>query len=710
MSRVSVIIPAYDHAQFIGAAIDSVLAQTYRNYEIIVVNDGSPDDTEEVLRPYLERGQIRYFWQENQGAAAARNLGIKMAEGELLAFLDDDDQWLPDKLEWQVPCLEESDALMAVGTSLLQGASDMPCGSVRRQTYDVLTLADFFKGNPVGSPGQALIRKSDLVRAGGFDVAIWGADDLDLWMRLSQVGEIRRYRRPCLLYRQHSSNASMDFRRMGVNTLKVISKHIESPYIRNRRRHQIHGYRFLFRYTGRKLLWEAARYWRDGRRDDGINALREVFRVFKAAIIRDPKLAFSFAHAVIKTPWKLHKHQNSDYRRHGVSQLEDAKPHHPIESASFDSPHLPLAPSPRLVECLLEGGEANATPIASIVIPFFNGRKWLPQIKDQVNKQTWNNIEVVLVNDGSTNIKQEELEDFFKDDSRYRIIFKQNSGAGAARNTGLKLSRGKYIFFYDIDDLLAPTIVEEAIQSAELYNADVVIFEYETIKDAGIANKSIKPLHGSNIKSKDKRIFNLADIDYRFDFSPNCWNKCYSRAFLIENQVSFSNTRSSNDFKFSVCSLFAAEKITYLQRKLYGYRTHNADNITSNLSKTSSDCLCALGEIVEFLQFKKLFDNKVIQKWFYDFARSTLYYNLKHVINPSNASCYADIFTNSEWTKPISPALLSKEKNLTVKICLFFMLKILTFGKIRNKFSKKHKNLRTIYLNLKQIIEHNRTL
>jgi len=362
MSRVSVIIPAYDHAQFIGAAIDSVLAQTYRNYEIIVVNDGSPDDTEEVLRPYLERGQIRYFWQENQGAAAARNLGIKMAEGELLAFLDDDDQWLPDKLEWQVPCLEESDALMAVGTSLLQGASDMPCGSVRRQTYDVLTLADFFKGNPVGSPGQALIRKSDLVRAGCFDVAIWGADDLDLWMRLSQVGEIRRYRRPCLLYRQHSSNASMDFRRMGVNTLKVISKHIESPYIRNRRRHQIHGYRFLFRYTGRKLLWEAARYWRDGRRDDGINALREVFRVFKAAIIRDPKLAFSFAHAVIKTPWKLHKHQNSDYRRHRTSTLPCVAPCDDTQYGHFESSFLPLAPSPRLVECLLEGGRLVYLP------------------------------------------------------------------------------------------------------------------------------------------------------------------------------------------------------------------------------------------------------------------------------------------------------------------------------------------------------------
>lgn len=362
MPKVSVIIPAYHHAEFIGAAIDSVLAQTYRDFEIIVVNDGSPDDTEEVLRLYIESGQIRYIRQENQGPAVARNRGVKMAEGELIAFLDDDDQLLPDKLEWQVACLEKSDAVMVVGTSLLQGASNKPSWRSRSQVYDVLTLADFFKGNPVGSPGQTLIRKADLVRAGGFDVAIWGADDLDLWMRLSQVGEIRRYRWPCLLYRQHHSNASMDFRRMGVNTLKVISKHIESPSIRNRRRHQVHAYRFLFRYTGRKLLWEAARCWRDGRREEGMKALKELSRIFKTAIFRDPKLAFSFAHAAIKTPWKLHKHRNSDYRRHMTITLPSKAPCDVTQLGNFESSFLPLAPSPRLVECLREGGRLVYLP------------------------------------------------------------------------------------------------------------------------------------------------------------------------------------------------------------------------------------------------------------------------------------------------------------------------------------------------------------
>src|SRR5262245_33441277 len=92
---VSVIIPAYNIAPFIAEALESVLAQTFTDYEIIVVNDGSPDteELERVLAPYLSR--IRYFKQENQGAGAARNAGLNVATGEYVAFLDGDDVWYP---------------------------------------------------------------------------------------------------------------------------------------------------------------------------------------------------------------------------------------------------------------------------------------------------------------------------------------------------------------------------------------------------------------------------------------------------------------------------------------------------------------------------------------------------------------------------------------------------------------------------------------
>ncbi|NEP81377.1 MAG: glycosyltransferase family 2 protein, partial [Okeania sp. SIO3B3] len=98
--RVSVIIPVYNGDRYISQAIESVLVQTYRSYEIIVIDDGSTDNTRLVLEPYIE--DIRYVYQENQGVSAARNHGIDLARGELIAFLDADDFFLPDKLTGQV--------------------------------------------------------------------------------------------------------------------------------------------------------------------------------------------------------------------------------------------------------------------------------------------------------------------------------------------------------------------------------------------------------------------------------------------------------------------------------------------------------------------------------------------------------------------------------------------------------------------------------
>ncbi len=107
---VSVIIPVYNGERYLGAALESVLAQTYRPVEIIVVDDGSTDDTAQVVRTFARRCAVplHYFCQENQGHAAARNRGIAKAAGDLSAFLDCDDLWLPHKLERQVALLQQS--------------------------------------------------------------------------------------------------------------------------------------------------------------------------------------------------------------------------------------------------------------------------------------------------------------------------------------------------------------------------------------------------------------------------------------------------------------------------------------------------------------------------------------------------------------------------------------------------------------------------
>src|SRR5690242_14802421 len=119
--RVSVIIPAYNAAAFIGETLDSVYAQTFNNFEIIVVNDGSPDTEalEQKLSSYPAK--LRYLKQANQGAAAARNTGPRAAIGEFVAFLDADDTWLPQFLEKQVALLDNAPADVVWADSLIRG-------------------------------------------------------------------------------------------------------------------------------------------------------------------------------------------------------------------------------------------------------------------------------------------------------------------------------------------------------------------------------------------------------------------------------------------------------------------------------------------------------------------------------------------------------------------------------------------------------------
>jgi glycosyltransferase involved in cell wall biosynthesis len=257
VSTVSVIIPAYGHAEYILQTLDSVFAQTFRDYEIIVVNDGSPDNTAAVLGPLIAADKIRYFEQPNQGVATARNFGISQAKGRYIALLDDDDLWPTDKLAWQVAAITDGDAVALGGSAIIVGAQ----GDTEQMPENVkdgeLALERFFEGNPFYSPGQVLFRRDVFERGVRFDPSIWGADDLDFWIGLVQEGRFLRDRRVALYYRRHETNASRARLRMLVNCRKFLGKRWTTLASSQRQRCMAAGYRWLYDYLGRDLLWEA---------------------------------------------------------------------------------------------------------------------------------------------------------------------------------------------------------------------------------------------------------------------------------------------------------------------------------------------------------------------------------------------------------------------------------------------------------------------
>lgn len=205
--KVSVIIPTFNRKAYVQEAIDSVLAQTYLDYEVIVVDDGSTDGTEQALRGrYGDR--IRYRWQENQGESVARNCALEMSSGQYIGLLDSDDLWFPEKLEKQVAVLQRSSdaALVFAQTCLIDSNGrrmDLPPVGHDIQASD-LTLESLCVRNAMGSAAStAMVRRSHFEEAGGYDESIQYGEDWDLWLRLRQLGPFVLIDEPLASMRVH---------------------------------------------------------------------------------------------------------------------------------------------------------------------------------------------------------------------------------------------------------------------------------------------------------------------------------------------------------------------------------------------------------------------------------------------------------------------------------------------------------------------------
>src|SRR5437773_3361686 len=183
---VSVVIPTFNSADYLAQAIQSVLVQTYQDFEIIVVDDASTDHTEEVLRPFAKR--ICYVRQDRGGPSVARNRGILQARGEMIAFLDADDVWRPTKLARQVEFLDYYPEACLVYTDFTRGPQPGSNNESRLQAFKPRDSTQAFQGlleeNFIATP-TVMVRRSALARSGLFDPKLRGSEDLDLWLRLA---------------------------------------------------------------------------------------------------------------------------------------------------------------------------------------------------------------------------------------------------------------------------------------------------------------------------------------------------------------------------------------------------------------------------------------------------------------------------------------------------------------------------------------------
>ena len=458
---VSVIMAAYNGERYIEESIRSVLAQTHAALELIVIDDGSTDGTWEVvnaLRAADER--VVYAFQPNGRQGKARNNGIRRARGALIAFCDQDDLWVPDKLARQLAALAAHPTASASSSATATSSTTTTSPTSARPSRPWPANGTATRCSGSCSPRTAS-RCSRRWCAGTPSCAsacsartplIQNCDDWDLWLRLAADG-CRFLGMPERLvrYRLHSQQASRDPLVMGKAEITVLEQFRDSP--------------LLPADTAARDL--ERRY---SRLVDGLIAagrLDEAARMGDALAARRAVVGPAVARGRLPRP---------------PEQLRRARPRAAAHRLAARRSHRPR----RRLPAAQARSHMSAPPLVSVIVPSYNYGHFLAHTLASVQAQTHRRWECIVVDDGSTDDTWQVAFARAHADERIRYVRRCNGGLSAARNTGVAAARGDYVQFLDADDALEPRKLEAQVDFLErqpdvgLVYGDVRYFDSDT--------------------------------------------------------------------------------------------------------------------------------------------------------------------------------------------------------------------------------------
>lgn len=265
MALIDVAIPTYNCAAYIGEALDSIFSQGEHEFRVLVVNDGSTDNTEDVLQPYMDR--IVYFSKPNEGVVKTRNYAMDRLKGDFVAFLDADDVWLPGKIDKQLAVLEGDAGVGGVyaNASLVnrEGKSEGRAyiqGEIREELVPDIYPYLFLK-NPIPT-STLILRREILEKAGKFDPALPGTEDYDMWLRVARLARLQYIDESLALYRVHGSNISNNLLVRHRDNLIILNRHLKhSPDIRARLGRRLSDRLVREHYSYAYWLYKAGRHF-----------------------------------------------------------------------------------------------------------------------------------------------------------------------------------------------------------------------------------------------------------------------------------------------------------------------------------------------------------------------------------------------------------------------------------------------------------------
>ncbi|MBD1828744.1 glycosyltransferase [Microcoleus vaginatus GB1-A2] len=427
--QVSVIIPAYNGDRYIAQAVESALSQTFTDLEIIVIDDASTDRTHQVLQPYFDK--IRYVYQENRGVAAARNRGIQEAKGEVIAFLDQDDFFLPDKLAAQVALFRQQPSLGIVnsGWRLVNEQGDAISDIKPWLYFPKLDLETWIVHMPV-LPSAMMFARQWLELAGGFNSEFDSVDDSDLVIRLAVLGcQAAWLPQVTVCYRQHDQNVSIKKAQKQANLFISLKQKFFALSDLPQHIRDLENPAFYEALTW--MAWQLyySRY------------PVEAVEFFQKSLPYSP-----YSPAITVIDWIK--------RLHNISQAYGL-------TINFQSLRN-LSEWKKLMASIFSA----KTPRVSVIIPVYNCERYITIAIESVIAQTYQDWEVIVIDDGSTDSTSLVL-NAYRDIIQY--VYQENQGAAIARNRGCELAKGEFLAFLDADDFFLP---EKLAKQIACFDAD----------------------------------------------------------------------------------------------------------------------------------------------------------------------------------------------------------------------------------------------
>ena len=598
--KVSVVVPVYNVEDYLNEAMDSLVNQTLQDIEFICVNDGSTDGSLAILREYAALdGRIRILDGPNGGYGKAMNRGIDAARGEYVGILEPDDFVPCEMFEELYRAAKENDVDFVKADFYRFRVN--PDGSLRKQFFQLSNDNSFY--NRVLCPGEEQ-------QCFGFVMNTWSG-----------------------IYK-------LDF----LNRWHI--RHNETPGAS----YQDNGFFFQTFCCAERALFVDKPYYMN-RRDNPGSSMFSSGKVYcvtqEYAFIEDwLKSQPGFWEKYSKVfYWKKFSNFLVTYRRI-APQLQREYLHHlkdefeaPLVQGLIDEELFGDSWMWRLRE-IVEDPDAFADHVrVSVVMPVYNAERYLREAIDSALGGNDIPVELICVDDGSTDGSLAILREYEERDPRVHVISQENAGAGAARNAGLEVARGDYLSFLDADDLFEPSMLRKAYDEARLYGADIVVFGCdEYLEETGeytstpwAMKKDLLPAHqpfaGSEI---DANVFGA--------FVGWTWDKLFRADFVRENGLKFQELRTTNDMLFTFSAIVKAERIATMGEVLVHRRVY-AGSLSTTREKSWRCFHEALLALRRQLEEWGLYEER--EQDFVNYCLHACLWNLNSLVDPAYHELYA---------------------------------------------------------------------